>query len=174
MTQSATPLMLAELIRLGCTAPPVGGEKKSTDFWLVETGASRARASASFNVSVSLSWRVELGPVSLVDHRGYLVDWTFSELAVWLAKSLSGQESRLTINCDDASKIPALWTPERVQSQVAKYQALASADIRLIAQAKRSTVAGWSPGERRAAVLAAAARMDAAADFLDAMRAPAP
>lgn len=166
MSKFVTGLMLAELIRRECVEPAPGEPMKTVTLNLVavDDGVSRARASAVFNLSFDLSWKID--QFVLVDKRGYPVSWKFAYVNSWLEKSLSGQQSGLIVQVDNAAKLPARWTAKRIDSINEKLQAESGDAMRNEAAAKRASVSTWADGIRRRAVLAAADAMDDCADSL--------
>lgn len=136
----------------------------------VPDGVSRARASAKFYPALGIPYSGQVVPVELVDVKGYPLHWDLKQAASFLARALPGTPHPLTIVITDAEKVPAKWTDARRAAVDTKVQALDPAAIREAAQAKRATVTEWADGERKTAVLDAAARMDACADLIDAIR----
>lgn len=174
MSRAATVTLATELLRLGC-ASAAAGEQLNVNLLALADGVSRARASARFAVSVFMPWiGGPLGSIQIVDARGYAVGWSLSQVASFLARSLPEKDFSVMVAIDHSAKIPARWTDARLDSLAGKVSALDPAAIRAAAAAKRATVASWVEGERRAAVLAAADRMDECAGVVDAIRAGLP
>lgn len=162
----ALPVMLADLMLRECTEQLEGEAKKVVTVNLTAAhGVSRARGSAVYGVSLSLSWGDD--DLVLIDARGYRVRWKFAAVVKWLEKSLSATSHELVINMDDARNLPARWTDKREKALVEKMAALSANAMRQEASAKRESVLAWGNGERRSAVLAAAEAMDKCADLLE-------
>jgi hypothetical protein len=136
----------------------------------VPDGVSRARASAKFYPALGIPYSGQVVPVELVDVKGYPLRWDLKQAASFLARALPGTPHPLTIILTDCEKVPAKWTDARRAAVETKVQALDPAAIRAQAADKRATVQDWADGERKTAVIDAAARMDACADLIDAIR----
>ncbi len=136
--------------------------------WDVAKSANRARASARFNVSVSMPWSVLpwTGDVLLVDSRGYGVKWQWSDVGRWLSRSLSGAVCGVTIQIKNGAPIPVKWSADRVSASVARVAAIDGAAVLADAGAKLASVAGWAVSERRSSVILAAWNMQQAAAAL--------
>jgi hypothetical protein len=130
-------------------------------------GINRARGVARYTVAVHLSW----GPaewvqgVTMVDSRGYLVEWTMGDLQTWLVSALPGAACRVVVHIDNAATLPKKWTAARVTKAAARIGGVVSG-VLASAAAKVATVTGWAESGRKAAVIEAAARMVGAAAML--------
>lgn len=140
----------------------------------VPDGVSRARASAKFYPALGIPYSGQVLPVELVDAKGYPLRWDLRQAASFLARALPGTPHPLTIILTDCEKVPAKWTDARRAAVETKLQAIDPAAIRAQAEDKRATVQDWADGERKTAVLEAAARMDQCADAVEAIRAGFP
>lgn len=160
-------------MRIGCaTAGP--DAVLSVNLAALADGVSRARASARFTISINMPWYGEPGALALVSSRGYPVEMSLAQVASFLARALPAHQFAVTITIDDAAKVPARWTEARLASLARKMDATDPAAIRAEAAAKRATVEDWTDGERKTAVLTAAANMDQCADAVEAIRAGLP
>lgn len=166
--RAVTVTIATDLLRLG--AASAGNEALQINLSALADGVSRARASARFSVGINMPWHAEAGALVLVTTRGYLVEMSLAQVASFLARALPGHSFAVTITIDDAAKVPARWTDARLASLAKKMDATDPVAIRAVAAAKRATVADWTDGDRKTAVLEAAARMDQCADAVEAIR----
>lgn len=156
----------AEIVRMTLTPAATGVHVLAVVLSPV-AGINRARGVARYTVAVHLSW----GPadwvtgVTLVDSRGYLVEWTMGDVQTWLVSALSGAECRVVVHVDSAASLPKKWTAARVIKAAARIGGAVSA-VLAEAAAKVATVAGWADSGRKTAVMDAAARMEGAAAML--------
>jgi len=129
---------------------------------------SRARAEAKFCVRLFVPGAPEpwQSGVDLVDVRGYLVEWAFSDVGKWLVKSLSGSPCVVSVRLQDAASMPTPWTPARVEALAGKVAVMSPASVRAVADDKTQSVAAWAESDRKTSVIMAAQKMRDAADVL--------
>ncbi len=133
-------------------------------------GGSRARAAARFMVDVQHASMGEGERVRFIDARGYPEALQLGQVVQWLSKHMSGGAVSVRINVTDAARLPAPWTPSRINAMAAKFAAVDPDALRDDAAAKVATVTSWADSGRRAAVLDAAARMGECAAFVEWVR----
>jgi hypothetical protein len=155
----AFPRVVAEIVRL-CPEPARHGAFVTLSLSDVPGAGSRSRGSAVYWVGVAFSWRPDLGVVKVATPAGRLAEWTFSEVAAWLEKTLAGWPVVVALEFN-AGKLSPNWVGRRLQRQTDYMAAVLPGDLRQGATDRRAAVAALpvDAGRRLAA--------EAAADVLD-------
>ena len=100
-------------------------------------GGSRARAAARFMVDVQHASMGDGERVRFIDARGYPEALQLGQVVQWLSKHMSGGAVSVRINVTDATRLPAPWTPSRINAMAAFQSAPAIAGGRCGRMARR-------------------------------------